>query len=110
MNLLVPGSDGALVGSPENWTTTEALSPATIRRHHQLKLEMAIHSIEHVPPSERDLSSLTFCGGLEEMEAVRHEIRRCHERIMAILSTSEKKTEVFQLSMALFPIRGTDTM
>lgn len=81
-----------------------AISPEIIRSHHRDSLQIAARSIDGIPTEHRDLSSITFCGHPDQLALAREEIRNLHQRISAVMESESRKTEVYRLSVALFPL------
>lgn len=79
---------------------------SVVRQHHRRNLEMAAESIEDFSIDERDLRSLTVTGSRAQLEEVRAELKTCLDRISGILRSGRPRDEVFQVTMAVFPVRA----
>ncbi len=98
--------DGKIYKPEVHWQGGDggAISPELVRSHHRNSLEIAAQSIERIPAECRDLSSITFCGHPDQLTFAREEIRNLHSKISALMESEPRKTEVYRLSVALFPL------
>ncbi len=74
-----------------------------LRKHNREKMELAIRSLEEVPVSERDVSSLTLAFDPHHLEKVKGEIARFKERVRKI-GESKSVREVYSLNIQFFPL------
>lgn len=104
-NLLRPTADETHLETTKiDWTTSETTSVESIREHHKVNLQLAIKSIDCVPPDQRDVSTLTFAGTTKNMNAIRTEIRNFQERIRLLMDQEQDNEDVMKLSISLFPL------
>lgn len=89
----------ALLGSG-----AEVKSVAVVKFHRQM-LENASKSIDGVPSSERDLSSVTLGVQRDQMPKIKKMIQNFREELMAEIAGANSETEeVYQLNLQLFPL------
>lgn len=88
---------------PHLTTRSEVDSLAVREGNRQMGL-LAVESLERVPPSQRDVSSLTIGLSLQEFGLVKSEIRYFKDRVRAILAGPDRPERVYALNVQLFPL------
>ncbi len=73
-------------------------------RYHQKMIELAKESITRVKSDKRDISSVTFSCDQEALTDLKSMIHTFNETVQARLETVDKKSNVFQLNIQLFPV------
>lgn len=95
----------ALQNQNENWIAAGGSLPKeAVRSYHKSNLDLAKRAMGEIDPNLREISSMTFCGSLEDFEKVRKETMQFYERIMALMNKEEKNDEVIQVNVSLFPL------
>jgi uncharacterized protein (TIGR02147 family) len=74
-----------------------------LRKHNREKMELAIESLQSVPLTERDISSLTVTFDPNNIDVVKKEIRTFKKRISKICN-SQSASEVYSLNIQFYPI------
>lgn len=82
------------------------LSTPALRQHQREVLRRGVVALEKVPIERRSNSSLTMAIDPAKLNLARDLIRDFSDRLCTLLST-EESTEVYQLGVALFPVRET---
>lgn len=95
---------GGLVKSEDHWQTSDGPPRDVIRRHHLENLEVARRALENVPADQRDFTSFTFAGNLQDLALIRQEIRALHARISAIVEGSRPKNRLLRFTINFFPM------
>ena len=106
--LLRAGEDGSLEATGMKWQTGDGPTSLAIRAHHHENLKLAARALDLVPAPQRDFSSTTMAGSLEQIELIREEIRKLHDKIEAICEGASKKDRVYKLSVGFFPVDITE--
>lgn len=88
---------------PHLTTRSEVDSLAVREGNRQLAL-LGVESLERVPPSQRDVSSLTLGLSAQEFGLVKAEIRYFKDRVRAILAGPDRAERVYALNVQLFPL------
>jgi uncharacterized protein (TIGR02147 family) len=72
-------------------------------RFHQKMCEMGKESITEVKQVRRDINTLTLSVGDEDIDKIKNAIYDLCIKTMEIESSSTRRTDVYQLSIQLFP-------
>ena len=104
LGLLVRDDDGQLVQGEPVATTGPETRGLHIGNYHRSMMDRAAESIDVVPASQRDISSLTFCVGEDGLRRVKQRIQRFRQELVALLAEEEDGEQVLQLNMQLFPL------
>ncbi|RYZ80303.1 MAG: TIGR02147 family protein, partial [Proteobacteria bacterium] len=84
--------------------STDGVKSEDIRKFHLTTFELARVAMTHYPVNERDITTSCFAASAAKFEEMQQEIRRCHERLVAIGESDTTKDRVYRLGIALFPI------
>ena len=96
---------GRLVKADSSLRTGEReLTNAAFRRHQKQILEKAIVSLENDPVSERDTTALCMAIDPAKIPEAKKRIQNFKNELCNFLE-SGKRTQVYELSMSLFPIQ-----
>src|SRR5207253_2023706 len=91
-------------------TTTEGPPSSTALRHMQKQvLEKAMSALEEIPPELRDQSSMTMAVNSGRMDEAKVKIKRFRRQLVKFLQEKEPLDEVYQLSVAFFPLTQLGT-
>jgi uncharacterized protein (TIGR02147 family) len=106
-NLLICGLikevEGTLVKTHSKVRTTEDVTSPALKLSHLEALEMGKNKLEEVEVELRDFSSMTIAMDPERLPEVKTIIREFRQKVMGLLRGG-KKTEVFQMTIQLYPI------
>jgi uncharacterized protein (TIGR02147 family) len=106
MKLLQANQEDAQVleRSAAHLGTKDGPPSEVIRHFHRQNLKLALRALDEVETEQRDFTSMTFVGSREQMDMVRTEFRKFHERIMSLMNDGEKNSEVYRLSISFYPL------
>ena len=83
--------------------TTEDVVSTALQRSHKEAMQMGTEKLESVPVKLRDFSSTTIAVNLEKLTEAKALIRTFRRKISELLEDGES-SEVFQLSVQLYPL------
>lgn len=86
--------------------TSDDILNLSIRKSNQEDLEMLRDQMGVLDISQKDLTSITMLIDLEKMSDMKKFIRRAQDQFMDKFE-SEQSTNVYRLSVALFPLKKT---
>ncbi len=84
-------------------STTEDISSLALRESHKETLEMAAEKLEDIDVEYRDFSSMTVSLDPKSLSNAKELIRDFRKKFGSLFTTDKKK-EVFQMSIQLFPL------
>ena len=104
---LLEEKNGKLIAR-ENFTTAHKdITTPALRKHQRQILEKAIYSLENDPIEVRSVTSLTMAINPKKLKQAREVIARATQELSELLE-SGSRSQVYQLSMALYPLqKGT---
>jgi len=88
------------------WTTTDNIPDSVIEEHHRSNLDLAKQALDELTVDERDFTSLTFAGTSDGLATLKKEIRKLYELALALMRNSDTNTEVYRMSVQVFPIKS----
>ena len=95
--------DGALLRTSSAIRTSDDRASQAIRLAHEETNQLAIRSLNRDPVSSRDISSITLSIDRSRLPQAKEAIRRFQDELSELLEVG-KKTEVYRLSVQLFPL------
>lgn len=104
LGLLVEDEDGRLVQGKPVVTTGSETRSLHVAAFHRAMMERAADAIDRVPPSERDISSLTFTCSEASLTEVKRRLVAFRRELIALLADGEDEDRVVQLNLQLFPL------
>lgn len=104
LELLVRDERGKLVQADALVSTGPETRGLHIARFHRAMTERAMESIDLVPPSERDISSLTLCLGRGGLAAFKERIQRVRRELLELSALDKNPEQVIQINFQLFPL------
>jgi uncharacterized protein (TIGR02147 family) len=102
--VLQKSSAGDIVSTKNYWSTIDNIPHEVVRQHHIQNVDRIRQAVEEIPYQRRDCTSLSFVGSSKKLEMVRKELRALHDRVNSMMFDEDENDEVFQLSIALFPL------
>jgi uncharacterized protein (TIGR02147 family) len=100
---LVKWSNCTLVRTKANIKTPDNIPSKAIREAHTQALNLAIASLHQREIHERDVTSMTIAISPRRVQEAKKLIKTFRRRVADLLEEGEK-TEVYHLSIALFPL------
>jgi uncharacterized protein (TIGR02147 family) len=107
LGLLVRDPRGRLVRGDPSLTTGHEVRSVVIPAYHRQMIERAGHSVDAVPPEERDISALTVCVRVSSLADLKDRIHRFREEMLERCDTETDAERVYQLCIQLFPLSGS---
>ncbi|MBX3248074.1 MAG: TIGR02147 family protein [Myxococcales bacterium] len=75
-----------------------------IGNYHRTMMERAAASIDLVPSSDRDISSLTLCLSEDGLRTVKERIQRFRRELLELSVLEDEPRQVIQVNFQLFPL------
>jgi uncharacterized protein (TIGR02147 family) len=94
---------GKLTRSKKSYRTSDDVASIAMKKHHHQTLELAKESIDRDAVSERDLTTTTMAIDPRKLSTAKELIRKFHDDLSDLLE-SGRQTEVYRLSVQLFPL------
>ena len=92
-----------LVPTHKSLTTSHDIPSSALRRSHAQQLEMARQSLEEISVAERDITSIMLAIDPSRLPEAKEAIKK-FRRAMAKNLESGNRSEVYTLSVQLFPV------
>lgn len=103
LELLERDQKGKLKRSDKSFRTTDDIADLSLKRCHDQTLELARDSLYRDSVSDRDFTSITMAIDPEKLSMAKEMIREFQDKLSDVLE-SGTRTEVYRLSMQLFPL------
>ena len=87
----------------KNLTTTQDVQSSAIRHSHRQVLEKAVASLEEVAVADRDITSISMAMDPKKLPIAKEMIRQFRRTLCSFLE-SDKKEEIYYLTVQLFPV------
>lgn len=91
-------TSGFVSALPKKETNSAALN------HQRQVLEKAVQALDTVPIKDRDTTSMTFAINKKDLGEAQEIIKKFRREITRFFSKNKNPDEVYQLSVALFPV------
>lgn len=85
-------------------TPGENLSPELLRAWHAQAMEQARSALAEIPPTERDMSTMTVALNAAELATAKGWIADLRRQVRAASAACEKPDRVFQVNVQFFPV------
>jgi uncharacterized protein (TIGR02147 family) len=95
--------DHLCLGTPV-LTTGPETAGLHIRTYHQCMMTQAAQSMETIPATERDISSLTLCLGPSGLKTLKRRIQAFRAELIKLAESDPQPRQVVQLNFQLFPL------
>ena len=103
LGMIVQDENGKLSRSEQAFSTTDDVLDVSIQKHHEQALDMAKESLAVHDVGVRDFTSLTMAIDIKKLSIAKERIRKFQDELSDLLESGHQ-TEVFRLSMQLFPL------
>lgn len=103
LGLFTLDASGTLTRSEKSYRTTDDIADISLKRHHEQSLDLAKESLFRDDVSRRDFTTITMAIDPKKLSMAKELIRK-HEDELSDLLESGHRTEVYRLSMQLFPL------
>jgi uncharacterized protein (TIGR02147 family) len=104
LGLLVRNTAGRLVQADALVSTGPETRGLHIVAFHRAMTQRAIESIDLVPASERDISSLTLCLGRGGLATLKTRLQRLRRELLELSALETEAEQVVQVNFQLFPL------
>ena len=104
LNMLSRNEEGRLQQSDALVSTGAEAKGVHISRYHRVMMERASASIDLIPASDRDVSSLTLCLGRTGLRKLKDRIIRFRKEILELSVLESEPSQVIQANFQLFPL------
>lgn len=94
---------GKLKRTIPKFRTTDDVADISLRRSHEQSLELAKRSLEQDAVLDRDHTWVMFAMNPKKMSMAKEKIRRFQDELAELVESGDQ-TEVYRLSMHLFPL------
>ena len=101
---LLVREDGRIVQREALLSTGPETRGLHIVSYHRAMVDRAMASIDLVPASQRDISSLTLCLSAQGVRAFKERIQRFRKELLELSALEERPAQVVQLNFQLFPL------
>jgi len=103
VGLLSVDASGNLARSEASYRTTDDVADISLKRHHEQSLDLAKESIYRDDVSVRDMTTITMAIDPKKLSMAKELIRKYMDELSDLLESGHR-TEVYRLSMQLFPL------
>jgi uncharacterized protein (TIGR02147 family) len=104
IGLIEKDASGRYVQVKQSISTGDVWRSVAIRQFQIETFDLAKEALNSVDAKERDVSTLTMSISDERFEILRERIKQFRSELIALVTSDEKPSRVYQLSMALFPL------
>jgi uncharacterized protein (TIGR02147 family) len=104
LGFIIKDASGRYVQVKQSISTGDVWHSVAIRQFQIDTFDLAKEALNSVDAKERDVSTLTMSISDERFEILRERIKQFRSELIALVTSDEKPSRVYQLSMALFPL------
>lgn len=97
-------SSGRLRAGEPHLTPGEGIAPGVLRDWHAQAMEQAQRALAEIPPTERDLSTMTLALNSSELATVQEWVADLRRQVRALAVGTERPDRVFQVNVQFFPV------
>lgn len=106
---LLTDRDGVLVPAEPLVTTGSEVKGLHYRQYHQTMMTRAAASLDDLPQSDRDISSLTLCLGPGAIARMKERIQAFRRELLQLSADEPNPVRVVQVNFQVFPLSRDDT-
>ncbi|MCM0607310.1 MAG: TIGR02147 family protein [Xanthomonadaceae bacterium] len=103
LELFTRDDSGKLTRSQKSFRTTDDIADVSLKRHHEQSLDLAKESLHRDSVTIRDFTTLTMAIDPSKLSTAKELIRKQQDELSDLLE-SGTRTEVYRLSVQLFPL------
>lgn len=103
LGLIELDSNGNLTRSKKSYRTPDDYADEALKKHHDETFELARESLYRDSISERDMTTVTMAVDPKKMSTAKELIRKFQDDLSELLESGHQ-TEVYRLSVQLFPL------
>ncbi len=108
LELVSEGKNGILKRTSHSVSSTDEVVNLAVRKSHLDDLELIKDKLAHIGLEKRDSTSITMAIDPKKIPEAKKVIREFRDRLSSLLETGEK-TEVYKMSLHLFPLTDTES-
>jgi uncharacterized protein (TIGR02147 family) len=108
LGLIKKNRDGIFQLTEKFVSTSEQWKSSVIHDYQKEMITMGLQSLDRFKKSRRDISTVTFCIPLRELETVREEIASLRHRLLRLSDDAANEDCVAQLNIQFFPLAIVD--
>ena len=98
-----PATDRLQAGEP-HLTPGDGISPEVLRNWHVQAMDQARLALAEIPPTERDMSTMTLALNASELATVQEWVADLRRQVRAASAGTEQPDRVFQVNVQFFPV------
>jgi uncharacterized protein (TIGR02147 family) len=95
-------ADGKITRSKKSYRTSDDIADVSMKKHHEQNLDLAKESLHRDSVQFRDFTTTTMAIDTKKISTAKELIRKFQDDLSDLLETG-KQTEVYRLSVQLFP-------
>jgi len=104
LGLLMRNADGKLQQAQALVTTGPGPLGHHIFVYHQAMLDLAKRALDHLPRTERDVTSVTLCLAEADLPRVKQRLKELRQELLQLAELTPAPERVVQLNLQLFPL------
>jgi uncharacterized protein (TIGR02147 family) len=104
LGLLAKNARGKIVQGEALVSTGPETRGLHIKNYHRMMMERAAESMDEIPASDRDISSLTLCLGADGLARLKERIQRFRRELLELSTLEDDADQVVQVNFQLFPL------
>jgi len=104
LGLLGRAPDGKIVQSEAVVSTGPEVADVNVANYHRMMMQRASDAVDAVPPTDRDISSLTLCLGPHGLRRLKERIQRFRRELLELSTREQGLEQVVQVNFQLFPL------
>ncbi len=109
LGMLKKLKNGRYIQSDQHISSQAEISSLAIRNVNKQLSEMGNQALDTVPPSKRDISSITLGLSEKSYALLKDEIQHFMERVRLIVNYEEKADKVYNINVHMFPLSKFDS-
>jgi uncharacterized protein (TIGR02147 family) len=103
LGILALDGEGRLARSGKAYRTTDDVADIAMKKHHEQTLDLARESVHRDPVQKRDMTTTTMAIDPANLGTAKELIRKFQDDLSDLLESGHR-TEVYRLSVQLFPL------
>ena len=103
---LLKRTANSLTPSDPDITTADEVRSLLVKNYHRQMMHMAVSAMDSLPPSRRDISSVTLSINSRDFPRVKEHIQLMRKELLNMGATPGEGEDVVQMNIQLFPLTG----
>jgi uncharacterized protein (TIGR02147 family) len=109
LGLIALDPSGSLSRAEKSYRTSDDVADLSLKRHHDQSMDLAKESLHRDEVHVRDFTSVTMAIDPKKLSMAKELIRKFEDELSDLLESGHR-TEVYRLSMQLFPLSRIESM